>query len=64
MAKPGPVVLQRQCPRRRIGDRAEPGREAAAWAAWRNAVGAAVDWRFTTADARIKLRRLYPAIQS
>ena len=56
-------VLQRQCLRRRIGDRAEMQREVAAWAARRNATGAAVDWRFTTADARIKLRRLYPAIQ-
>ena len=37
--------------------------EVAAWQARRNARGGAVDWRFTTADARIKLKRLYPSPQ-
>ncbi len=32
----------------------------AAWETVRNAAGQAIDWRFTTADARIKLKRLYP----
>ena len=36
----------------------------AAWAARRNAAGAAVAWPFTTADAQTKLKRLYPAIES
>jgi hypothetical protein len=36
-------------------------REAAAWAARRNAAARRIDWQFTTADARTKLRRLYPA---
>ena len=36
-------------------------REVAAWAEARNAAGAAVDGRFTTEDARIKVKRLYPA---
>ncbi len=35
-------------------------REVAAWEERRNALGGTVNWRFTTADARIKLRRLYP----
>ncbi len=56
------AVCQRQCLRRRFGDRVALGAEVAAWAARRNAAGAAVDWQFTTADARTKLRRLYPAI--
>lgn len=56
-------VLSRQCLRgRRIGDAATLSRELAAWDARRNASGAAVSWRFTTADARVKLRRLYPQI--
>ena len=39
-------------------------REVTAWAARRTAAGAAVDWRIATADARIKLKRLYPAIEA
>ena len=39
-------------------------REVAAWAAARNAATATIDWRFTTADARIKLKRLYPAVHA
>jgi hypothetical protein len=35
----------------------------AAWKPERNALGGKVDWRFTTADARIKLKRLYPSIE-
>jgi len=38
-------------------------REVAAWQATRNATGRGVDWRFTTQDARIKLKHLYPVIQ-
>ncbi|MDP9439290.1 MAG: IS630 family transposase, partial [Actinomycetota bacterium] len=36
-------------------------REAKAWATRRNRQGASVEWRFTTKDARTKLRSLYPA---
>lgn len=57
------AVLERQCLRQRFGDRATLEREVAAWADRRNAAGAAVDWQFTTADARTKLARLYPAIE-
>jgi transposase len=56
-------VLARQCLDRRIPDREALAREVAAWMAGRNAdmVGAA--WRFTTDDARIRLKKLYPTIQ-
>ena len=55
-------VLARQCLDRRIPDRETLEREVIAWEAERNAAGGAVDWRFTTADARIKLKHLYPAL--
>jgi len=57
-------VLARQCLDRRLDDRKTMEREVAAWATARNAAGSAIDWRFTTADARIKLKRLYPAIDN
>jgi hypothetical protein len=38
-------------------------REVAAWQDRRNAAARPVDWRFTTADARIKLKRLYPSVE-
>jgi transposase len=55
-------VLSRQCLDRRIGTLAELEREVAAWQARRNANAVGISWRFTTADARIKLKRLYPSI--
>jgi hypothetical protein len=56
-------VLSRQCLDRRVPDAATLVREVAAWQERRNASAAPVDWRFTTADARIKLKRLYPSVQ-
>ena len=56
-------VLGRQCLDRRVPDRATLAAEVAAWVAARNAEARAVDWRFTTADARTKLRHLYPVPQ-
>ena len=56
-------VLARQCPDRRIPDLEALRREAAAWEAQRNAAVVKVDWQFTTADARVKLKRLYPSIE-
>ena len=53
-------ILARQCLERRIGTKAELIGQIAAWQAQRNAAASRVDWRFTTADARIKLRHLYP----
>ena len=55
-------ILVRQCLDQRIADRQTVEQEASAWAAERNARRMTVDWRFTTADARIKLKRLYPSI--
>ena len=55
-------VVSRQCLNRRIADQKTLESEVAAWEQSRNASKVAVDWRFTTADARIKLKRLYPSI--
>jgi hypothetical protein len=55
-------VLSRQCLDRRVPDFATLAAEVAAWQDRRNAAGGTVDWRFTTADARIKLKRLYPSL--
>jgi hypothetical protein len=55
-------VLARQCLDRRIGSATELHREVTAWQDERNADGSRVQWRFTTADARIKLRHLYPPV--
>jgi hypothetical protein len=56
-------VLARQCLDRRIPDRETLAREVAAWEAERNAAAVTADWQFTTADARVKLKKLYPTIQ-
>lgn len=56
-------VLSRQCLDRRVPDFATLAAEVAAWQDRRNAAGGAVDWRFATEDARIKLKRLYPSLQ-
>jgi len=56
-------VLQKQCLDRRIPDRAILIEEVAAWEDLRNNAHSKVDWQFTTEDARIKLKRLYPSIQ-
>lgn len=56
-------VLARQCLNRWIASKAKMEQEVRAWEEERNSRGVGVQWRFTTADARIKLRRLYPPIQ-
>ena len=56
-------VMARQCLDRRIPDQSALRREVGAWQAHRNQDGIRVDWRFTAADARIKLKSLYPSIQ-
>jgi len=56
-------VLVRQCLARRIETREEWEREMTAWEEERNEQGVEVKRHFTTADARIKLRRLYPTTQ-
>ena len=56
-------VLAEQCLDRRLPDRPTLEREVAAWEAERNAATHTITWRFTTADARIKLKHLYPAFE-
>ena len=55
-------VLIRQCLNRRIDNVAEMQAEVAAWQNGRNNMDARIDWRFTSDDARIKLKRLYPTL--
>jgi len=55
-------VLNGQCLDRRIPEQAELAQEVAQWTQDRNTARRTVDWRFTTADARIKLKRLYPSL--
>jgi hypothetical protein len=55
-------VLGRQGLDRRIPDQAHLSQEIAAWEVRRNSAQATMEWRFTTADARIKLTHLYPVI--
>ncbi len=55
-------VLIRQCLSRRIADKTTLEREVLAWQNDRNVKVVIVDWRFTTADACIKLKHLYPVI--
>ena len=56
-------VFSRQCLNRRIPDLETLRSEAEAWQEYRNKTANRVDWRFTTQDARIKLKRLYPKTQ-
>jgi hypothetical protein len=63
IAEIGFSALSRRCLDRRIPDKATLTTEVAAWVADRDADGAAVEWRFTTGDARIKLKHLYPVPQ-
>ena len=55
-------ILGRQCLSRRIDNIEELRQQAKTWQNNRNEAEAKVNWQFTTADARIKLRRLYPSI--
>ncbi len=55
-------VLSRQCLSRRIPDQETLKREVDAWQDERNHQETWIDWRFTTADARLKLQHLYPSI--
>jgi len=55
-------VLARQCLSERMNDRENLQKQVAAWQERRNASAVTIDWRFTTDDARIKLKKLYPTI--
>jgi transposase len=56
-------VLSRQCLNRRVPDFETLQTEARAWQERRDETGSEIDWRFTTEDARLKLKRLYPSLQ-
>jgi transposase len=56
-------VLARQCLDRRIPDTETLKREVAAWQQQRNTAAVKADWQFTTADARVRLKKLYPTVQ-
>ena len=55
-------VLRRQCLRSRLPDISMVSKKVAAWVRNRNANQVGIDWRFTTEEARIKLKRLYPIV--
>lgn len=55
-------VLARQCLDERMENQERLTHAVSAWEHTRNAVACKVDWRFTTADARVKLKRLYPIV--
>lgn len=61
MAETELSVLSRQCLDRRIDSKEAMEREIATWEKNRNKACAGINWRFTTTDARIKLKRLYPS---
>jgi len=56
------AVLSAQCLDRRIADRSTLEREVAAWRIRRNTHNAKANWHFTTDDARVKLKSLYPTL--
>jgi hypothetical protein len=55
-------ILVRQCLDRRLPDLETLRQEVQAWEQQRNAQKATIDWQFTSTDARVKLKRLYPEI--
>jgi hypothetical protein len=56
-------ILGRQCLSRRIDNADDLRRETAAWERVRDSATTTINWQFTTEDARIKLRKLYPSIE-
>jgi hypothetical protein len=57
-------ILSRQCLDRRMPDMDTLKREVAAWQDNRNPEESWIDWRLATADARVKLKCLYPSINN
>jgi hypothetical protein len=55
-------VMSKQCLKRRIAEKEEMAYQVKAWTSTRNSANLTVNWRFTTDDARIKLKRLYPKL--
>lgn len=63
MAETELSALARQCLDRRIPDATTLTTQVQAWQEERNEAVVKVDWQFTTANARIKLKRLYPSLE-
>jgi len=63
MAETELSIVTKQCLDRRIPDVTTLRREITAWERLRNKAKSKINWQFTTHDARIKLRKLYPSIQ-
>jgi hypothetical protein len=63
MAESELAVLTTQCLNRRIPDKTTLDKEVAAWETYRNKHHAKADWQFTTENARVKLKRLYPQFE-
>lgn len=63
MAEPELSVMTRQCFNDRVSSQAEVERRVSAWYTDRNKRQIGINWQFTTADARIKLKHLYPKIE-
>ena len=61
MAETELSVLARQCLDQRLDSKQKMEQEVTAWEKERNRNATKINWRFTTADARIKLKRLYPS---
>jgi len=57
-------VLNSQCLNRRIHDIEIIKKETKAWVQYRNSMNSKINWRFQTEDARIKLEKLYPSLNS
>ena len=57
-------ILNGQCLNRHIGSKKEVEEEVHAWQTARNRMNSKINWQFTTKDARIKLKRLYPSIHT
>ena len=57
-------VLMGQCLNRRIDNLNIMKEEVKAWETHRNNKDAKINWQFTTQDARVKLKKLYPSIYS
>jgi len=55
-------ILSRECMDRRIPDQEILKKDILAWQAKRNSISKLMEWRFTTEDARIKLKKLYPTL--
>jgi hypothetical protein len=62
MAETELSVLSRQCLDRRVPHKSTLDSEVMTWQKYRNIHNVKADWHFTTQDARVKLKRLYPAI--